>query len=113
MRSRITLHLCAYTHYTSLTLHLLLPPLPPTPIPAGKVVVVNVDTLAVERELINTEWIHPTSLVIHGGIAYIAEQQLGHIYKVNVTTGESLGYAVTNMQLPNAGPLEGIALSDC
>lgn len=98
-------------------LHFTHPASPPATssvwIPAGKVVVVNVDTLAVERELINTEWIHPTSLVIHGGIAYIAEQQLGHIYKVNVTTGENLGYAVTNMQLPNAGPLEGIALSDC
>jgi len=32
---------------------------------------------------------------------------------MNATTGESLGYAVSNMGLPNAGPLEGIALSDC
>jgi hypothetical protein len=80
----------------------------------GKVLAIDVHTLKIVKEFSFHSWgSHPTSLCIYDHIAYVAEQQFGHIYRFNVTSGQDLGTLVEDMVLPNVGPLEGIALSDC
>ena len=75
----------------------------------GAVYAVNAHTYAVTRHFKTLRMTHPTGMISHSNILYVAEQKLGQILSFNVHTGAFLKTIVRSM--PEG--IEKLALSDC
>jgi hypothetical protein len=76
---------------------------------SGAVYAIDPLYLKVVRTYTTNRMNHPSGIVAHDNVLYVAEQILGVIFAFNVQTGAFLGKIVKN----TPGQIEQLALSDC
>jgi len=90
------------------------------PKPSAYVSAFNYNTMEVEDVYSIPEWHHPTGIFVNENILYVAEQQIGAVFGIDIITGESKGQVIKTEDLPHthtdaahAGVLEGMMATPC